>query len=235
MTNQNRAQRKADKNSAASQAGKGPEMQSAKPQTAPAAIPELVNPSKAAIHCIDALDAFRFRVNEAGAMCLVVAANIQWHAKSFEGWEIFDDPGFIDGVFGCARAALTHLTQVTNTFTALHQPLADRLRNLADPVALPQLAPGNYHAIVVKLNPAFAEWDSLLLDDSSSAMEETLELLGVTLYERGGRDKVGFYAPQLAKANLARAQSDCHKAAHALRMAAAAVEWQRAGEHRAAA
>jgi hypothetical protein len=225
------------KSKSISQSAKGPDNHPGKPHRENASLSALLNPARAALAMIAALNAFRFRVNEAGSLGLLIAANIEWNAKSFGGWENFDShPEFVSGAYGLSRSALDKLSREAEVFRAAHAPLVERLRardGLVPPAPFPAGSEENA-TLLVNCNFRFGDIDTGNFEESFHAMQETLKLLGLTLYERAGC-QVGYYAMRMANENLEAAFDELWAAAASLREAAIAAEHHRAGESRAAA
>ncbi len=234
MTNQNRIQRKAGKKAELAQAGKTPEYDSAKSPGAPAAIPVLIQPAVAAAKMVEALAGYRVRINEAGALALLLAARIRAGCKDFAEWSEFDRRlGFADGVRELALTALARLQAHGDGFAIAHAGMVEALRGLSAPVPpAPEDAPWEH--IFQKRGYTFNAADALVFEESREAMLNLLDMMGATLSERNGAG-VGHSIARAIGEELGEAFDKVWKASHELREAALAVERQRLGEQRAAA
>ena len=234
MKTANRIQRKAGKKAASIQAGNTPENESGKPQSAPAAIPLLINPALAAANMVEAMAAYRVRINEAGALALLLAARIRTGVKEHAEWSEFDrHSGFADGVRELALTALARLRAQADAYGIAHAGMVEALRGLSAPVPP---APGGATAEqwLQKHGYSFDSGDSFALENGKQTMLDLLDMMGYTFSERNGA-AIGHSIADAIGEELSEAFSGVWKAAHKLREAALAVEWQRRGEHRAAA
>lgn len=234
MKTTNRVRRENGGKSVKPQSGKPRQNEPGQSPSAPAAIPVLINPAVAAANMVEALAAYRVRINEAGALALLLAAQIRTQVRDNAEWSEFDrHSGFADGVRELALTALARLSEQTDFYGIAHAGMVEVLRGLSAPVP-PMPGDVQERQLLQKYGFDFGALQLIEFEYSKCTMVDFLDMAGSTLSERNGT-QVGYSIAEAIANELDNAYHRVWKAAHALREAALAVEWQRAGERQAAA
>ena len=227
MKNQHQASRNAGKKSTSTQSANAPKSSPGEtggvPRHARPSTP--ITPSVAAVRMADALELYRCSLDGAGSLALLNLANIQWGENGFAGWEQFSlHPRFKDGISEVIRAALNHAYRVVDDTERTYSPMLERLHQHSYPAVcapvtfeqrLAALAEYGYSSEADKIGE---------LDDGFLAMNDLLEILGVTLSERAP-ENVGYFIAAVVKDTLKESHDALFKAAKEVQDAAVALEY----------